>query len=41
MHEQNARARAAYEHRGFLATGGFTPYALNPVFRDLQMIKEL
>lgn len=41
VHEQNARARAAYEHRGFVATGAFTPYALNPVFRDLEMIKQV
>lgn len=41
VHEQNGRARAAYEHRGFVATGAFTPYALNPVFRDLEMIKQV
>lgn len=41
VHEQNARARAAYEHRGFIATGAFTPYALNPVFRDLEMVKQV
>jgi GNAT superfamily N-acetyltransferase len=41
VHQDNARARAAYERRGFGATGHTTPYNLDPSRNELEMIKEL
>ncbi|MCW4459210.1 GNAT family N-acetyltransferase [Microbacterium sp. MPKO10] len=41
VHEDNARARAAYERRGFVQTGHTVPYSLDPRRRELEMIKRL
>jgi len=41
VHEHNDRARAAYERRGFAATGVTEPYVLDPTTRELEMIKQL
>lgn len=41
VHEHNARARAAYEHRGFVLTGNAIPYNLDPSTDELEMIKSL
>ncbi|MCI4659302.1 GNAT family N-acetyltransferase [Cryobacterium zhongshanensis] len=41
VHEHNDRARAAYEHRGFAATGVTAPYDLDPTTRELEMVKQL
>jgi len=41
VHEQNARARAAYEARGFVYTGERLPYVLNAAETELAMIKRL
>ena len=41
VHERNDRARAAYRSRGFVETGGSTPYALDPSEQDLHMLKAL
>ncbi|GAB3300481.1 GNAT family N-acetyltransferase [Pseudoclavibacter terrae] len=41
VHEDNARARAAYERRGFVATGSTIPYPLNRRQRELEMVKRL
>jgi len=41
VHEDNARARKAYEHRGFVATGQSIPYNLDPSKRELEMVKQL
>jgi ribosomal protein S18 acetylase RimI-like enzyme len=37
VHEDNARARAYYERRGFALTGRSVPYALDRTQRDLEM----
>lgn len=39
VHEDNARARVAYERRGFVATGGTIPSALFPDKIELEMSK--
>ncbi|WP_235940716.1 GNAT family N-acetyltransferase [Paramicrobacterium fandaimingii] len=41
VHEDNARARIAYERRGFVLTGHTVPYNLDPSRRELEMIKRL
>jgi len=41
VHEQNPRARAAYEARGFVYTGERLPYVLNAAETELAMIKRL
>lgn len=41
VHEANARARSAYERRGFVATGSTIPYPLNRRERELEMVKRL
>jgi len=41
VHEHNDRARAAYENRGFAATGVAVPYDLDPTTRELEMVKQL
>jgi len=41
VHEQNPRARAAYEKRGFEYTGARLPYILNPAEFELAMVKRL
>lgn len=37
VHEDNARARAAYEKLGFVATGVTLPYPLDPARQELEM----
>ena len=39
VHEDNARARTAYERRGFTVTGESHPYNLDPRSRELEMVK--
>ncbi|UFS58513.1 GNAT family N-acetyltransferase [Subtercola endophyticus] len=41
VHSQNARAIAAYERRGYVATGRLFPYILNPHQREMEMRKPL
>ncbi|MGN6744151.1 MAG: GNAT family N-acetyltransferase [Amnibacterium sp.] len=41
VNELNARARAAYERRGFVLTGRTSPYPLDPPSLELEMIKRL
>lgn len=41
VHEQNPRARAAYERRGFEYTGERLPYVLNSAEFELAMVKRL
>jgi len=41
VHEDNVRARTAYERRGFTATGQSLAYNLDPSRNELEMIKEL
>jgi ribosomal protein S18 acetylase RimI-like enzyme len=41
VHEDNLRARRAYEKRGFALTGRSEPYPLDPSRRELEMIKTL
>jgi len=41
VHEHNPRARRFYERAGFLLTGGWTPYRLDPTTRDLEMALDL
>ena len=41
VHEDNARARSAYEKRGFRRTGAMFPYLLDPAKLELEMVKEL
>lgn len=41
VHEDNARARIAYERRGFTLTGHSVPYVLDKSRRELEMIKQL
>ena len=38
VHEDNARARAAYTRRGFVETGRTAPYAPDPTRRELEMV---
>jgi len=37
VHEDNARARAAYERRGFVPTGSMQPYPPDPRRQELEM----
>ncbi|WP_253259549.1 GNAT family N-acetyltransferase [Subtercola boreus] len=41
VHTENARAIAAYERRGYIATGVLFPYILNPHQREMEMRKAL
>lgn len=41
VHEKNARARAAYEKRGFVLTGVTLPYVLDMSSIEVEMVKEL
>ncbi|MET0974198.1 MAG: GNAT family N-acetyltransferase [Leifsonia sp.] len=41
VHEDNARAIAAYESRGFERTDATFPYALDPAKVELEMVKRL
>ncbi len=41
VHEDNARARAAYAKRGFVETGGTAPYAPDPTRQELEMVRPL
>lgn len=41
VHEDNARARRAYERRGYVLTGHSVPYSLDPSRDELEMVKEL
>jgi hypothetical protein len=41
VHEDNARARRAYERRGFVLTGHTVPYNLDPSRNELEMVKGL
>jgi len=41
VHEQNPRARAAYERRGFEYTGERLPYVLDSAETELAMVKRL
>jgi GNAT superfamily N-acetyltransferase len=41
VNELNARARVAYEQRGFVLTGRTSPYPLDPPSLELEMIKRL
>ena len=41
VHEQNPRARVAYERRGFEYTGARLPYVLNSAETELAMMKRL
>ena len=41
VHEDNARARAAYARRGFVETGGTAPYPPDPSRSELEMVRPL
>ena len=41
VHEDNPRAIAAYEKRGFVRTGTTTPYPMDTSQRELEMVKRL
>lgn len=41
VHEDNRRAIAAYVKRGFVETGQWVPYPLEPGGRELEMIKRV
>jgi GNAT superfamily N-acetyltransferase len=41
VHEDNIRARKAYERRGFMATGHAVAYSLDPRKKELEMTKKL
>ena len=41
VHEDNRRAIAAYEKRGFIETGQWVPYPLDPGGRELEMLKRV
>ncbi|TFC94771.1 MULTISPECIES: GNAT family N-acetyltransferase [Cryobacterium] len=41
VHEDNARARRAYENRGFAATGNSARYNLDPSRHELELVKIL
>ncbi len=41
VHEDNLRARAAYEKRGFVLTGTSAPYSPDPTRQELEMVRPL
>ena len=41
VHEDNIRARTAYERRGFVVTGHTVEYNLDPTKKELEMVKTL
>jgi ribosomal protein S18 acetylase RimI-like enzyme len=41
VHEDNARARAAYRGLGFVETGATQPYPLDPTRLELEMVRPL
>lgn len=41
VHEDNARARAAYLRRGFIETGRRMPYVLDAGAQEIEMVKRL
>lgn len=41
VHEENSRARKAYERRGFVATGHTVPYNLDSSKNELELVKKL
>jgi GNAT superfamily N-acetyltransferase len=41
VHTENVRAQSAYARSGFVPTGLLIPYELNPVERELEMVKQL
>ena len=41
VHEDNARARAAYLRRGFVETGTRVPYILDSSAMEIEMVKPL
>jgi RimJ/RimL family protein N-acetyltransferase len=41
VHEDNLRARAAYEKRGYVETGHTHPYDFDPTRNEIEMIKRL
>lgn len=41
VHEDNARARAAYGKRGFTQTGGSQPYPPDPTRQELELVRPL
>ncbi len=41
VHEDNARARAAYARLGFVATGARQPYPPDPTRQELEMVRPL
>jgi ribosomal protein S18 acetylase RimI-like enzyme len=41
VHEDNLRARAFYERRGFVLTGHTEPYELDPTRAEVEMIRQL
>lgn len=41
VHESNLRARASYAKRGWVETGSTQPYPLDPLFREIEMVKQL
>jgi ribosomal protein S18 acetylase RimI-like enzyme len=41
VHEDDARARKAYERRGFVTTGHTVPYILDTSKNELEMVKKL
>jgi GNAT superfamily N-acetyltransferase len=41
VHEDNARARAAYARRGFVETGATAPYPPDPTRAELEMVRPL
>jgi GNAT superfamily N-acetyltransferase len=41
VHEDNARARAAYLRRGFTETGHRVPYLLDTAAQEIEMVKRL
>jgi len=41
VHEDNARARAAYVRRGFVETGATAPYPPDPTRQELEMVRPL
>ena len=41
VHEDNHRARAFYERRGYRLTGRSEPYSLDPARREVEMVRHL
>ena len=41
VHEENSRARKAYERRGFVATGHTVPYNLDSSKNELELVKQI